>query len=176
MRVAVVGGGPGGLMAARLLEQKSDGECEITLFEASGRVGGKIQTRRFAAAPATYEAGVAECYDYEAIGRDPLKELVRDLGLTPLPTSSSMVALNGVTIRDDDEIATHFGRRTMAAIERFRRDAAAMMPMASWYRGLVQDDNHHPWANRTAEDILDAVDDAVAQTISQDQRAQRPRD
>ncbi len=162
MKVAVVGGGPGGLMTARLLEQKSGGECRVTLFEASSRLGGKIQTRRFGAAPAIYEAGVAECYDYEAIGRDPLKELVRDLGLSPVPTSSSTIALNGVIVRDDREIAIHFGHGTLAAIERFRRDAAAMVPIASWYRGFVQDDNHHPCALRTCEDLLDAVEDPLA--------------
>lgn len=162
MRIAVVGGGPGGLMTARLLEQKSDGECAVTLFEASSRLGGKIQTRRFGAVPATYEAGVAECYDYEAIGRDPLKELVRDLGLTPISTGSSTVALHGVLIDKDSEIAIHFGDRTLEAIERFRRAAAAQVPIASWYRGFNQNDNRHPWALRSCEELLDQVDDPIA--------------
>jgi monoamine oxidase len=162
MKVAVVGGGPGGLMTTRLLEQKSGGECRVTLFEAGSRLGGKIQTRRFGAAPATYEAGVAECYDYEAIGPDPLKELVRDLGLTPVPTGSSTVALNGVITRNDREIATRFGPRTLAAIQRFRSDTAAMVPIASWYRGFAPSDNQRPFALRTCEDLLDAVEDPIA--------------
>ncbi len=149
-------------MAARLLEQKTGGACRVSLFEASHRLGGKIQTRRFSTASATYEAGVAECYDYEAIGRDPLKELVRELGLRPLPTCSSTVALDGVLIRDDRELAAHIGEPALAAIERFRRKAGAMMPMAHWYRGFGEDDNRHPWARQTAEDILDEVDDPVA--------------
>lgn len=162
MRIAVVGGGPGGLMTARLLEQKTDGECSVTVFEASSRLGGKIQTRRFGAAPATYEAGVAECYDYEAIGRDPLKELVRSLGLNPVPTASNSVALRGVIIGDDSEIAAHFGHRTLEAIERFRRRAAAQVPISSWYRGFTQDDNRHPWALRSCEELLDEIDDPMA--------------
>ena len=48
----------------------------ITLLEASGRLGGKLQTRRFDSAPVMYEAGVAECYDYETLGHDPLRQLV----------------------------------------------------------------------------------------------------
>jgi monoamine oxidase len=167
MKVAVIGGGPGGLMTARLLEQKSGGACRVTLFEGSSRLGGKIQTRRFSAAPATYEAGVAECYDYEAFGRDRLKDLIRDLGLNPVPTGSSTVALNGIITRDDHEIATHFGRRTLAALEQFRRDAARMVPAASWYRGFDTDDNHHPWARRSCEDLLDDVEDPIARQYLQ---------
>ena len=65
--VAIVGGGPGGLMTARLLERTFGSSCRLTMLEASNRLGGKIQTRRFDAAPVLYEAGVAECYAYEAM-------------------------------------------------------------------------------------------------------------
>ena len=46
-RVAIIGGGPGGLMTARLLERTLGASCRVTLLEASNRLGGKIQTRRF---------------------------------------------------------------------------------------------------------------------------------
>ncbi len=82
-RVAIIGGGPGGLMTAHLLEQKCS--CRTTLFEASDRLGGKVRTCRFDSAPVKYEAGVAECYDYEAIGDDPLRNLIRELGLRRHP-------------------------------------------------------------------------------------------
>ena len=36
------------------------------------------------------------------------------------------------------------------------------MPIASWYRGFVKDDNHHPWALRSCEDLLDDVEDPIA--------------
>src|SRR5436309_1884485 len=69
-RIAVVGGGPGGLFTAWLLGQKCAEKPDITLFEASPRLGGKVLTKRFAAAPVFYEAGAAELYQY---GNDPLQ-------------------------------------------------------------------------------------------------------
>jgi protoporphyrinogen oxidase len=41
-RIAIVGGGPGGLFPARLLSEKLNDRTEITLFEATPRLGGKV--------------------------------------------------------------------------------------------------------------------------------------
>ena len=41
-RVAIIGGGPGGLMTARLLERRFGASCRMTLLEATDRVGGKV--------------------------------------------------------------------------------------------------------------------------------------
>ena len=161
-RVAIVGGGPGGLMTARLLERAFGRSCRLTLFEASSRLGGKIQTRRFDSAPVWYEAGVAECYAYDAIGHDPLRQLIRELGLTALPTASSAVVMNGAFLPDERAIGSHFGGHTEKAIEDFRRKAAAMLPKARWHRGFGPDDNRHPWASRTCAEILDEVPDPIA--------------
>ena len=133
-----------------------------TLFEASNRLGGKIQSRRFDSAPVTYEAGVAECYDYGTLGADPLRQLISDLGLTTVPTHGTSVFLNGRLLKDDSDIRTHFGDGTLRALEDFRGDAAAMLPLADWCRGFAEADNQHPWARRTSEDILDGVIDPVA--------------
>lgn len=162
MKVAVVGGGPGGLMTARLLEQKSAGHCRVTLFEASSRLGGKIDTRQFAVLPAMYEAGVAECYDYEAFGRDPLKALVRELGLTPVPTHGHAVSLNGVILRDDSAIAAHCGERTWKSVEHFRRRAAVWTTPAKWCDAVMTEDTDHPWAHRSCEELLAEVADPAA--------------
>ena len=109
MRIAIVGGGPGGLMTARLLERRLGSTCRLTVLEASHRLGGKIQSRHFDSAPVRYEAGVAECYDYGASGDDPLRELVDELGLRAVPTHSSAVVLNGALLRDEREIGKRFG-------------------------------------------------------------------
>jgi protoporphyrinogen oxidase len=42
MRIAIVGGGPGGLLTAYELENRCASMFEATLFEASHRIGGKI--------------------------------------------------------------------------------------------------------------------------------------
>jgi monoamine oxidase len=149
-------------MAARLLERAFGRSVRLTLFEASSRLGGKIQTRRFETAPVLYEAGVAECYAYDAFGHDPLRQLIRELGLSTRPTASSAVVMNGVFLRDEREVGSHFGAGTARAIEDFRRKATAMLSKASWYRGFGPDDNRHPWASRTCADVLDEVTDPVA--------------
>ncbi len=66
--LAIVGGGPGGLMSAWYLKKKLGDLCRVTIYEASDRVGGKILSRKFNSAPALYEAGVAEIYDYSMSG------------------------------------------------------------------------------------------------------------
>ena len=159
-RVAIIGGGPGGLMTAHLLEQKCS--CRTTLFEASDRLGGKVRTCRFDSAPVKYEAGVAECYDYEAIGDDPLRNLMRELGLDITPTGSNAIVLDGALMLDDTEIGQRCGDRTLKAIEDFRRKASTILPLSKWYRGLEQGDNGHPWARRTFEEMLNEVADPVA--------------
>jgi NAD(P)-binding Rossmann-like domain len=60
LQLAIVGGGPGGLMMAHLLERFPLGLLDVTLFEATAGLGGKILTQRFDTIPAIYEAGVAE--------------------------------------------------------------------------------------------------------------------
>ena len=159
-RVAIIGGGPGGLMTAHLLEQKCS--CRATLFEASDRLGGKVRTCRFDSAPVKYEAGVAECYDYEAIGDDPLRNLMRELGLDTTPTGSNAIVLDGALMLDDIEIGQRCGDRTLRAIEDFRRQASTILPLSKWYQGLEQGDNGHPWARRTFEEMLNEVADPVA--------------
>ena len=44
--LAIVGGGPGGLMSAWYLKKKLGELCRVTIYEASDRVGGKILSGR----------------------------------------------------------------------------------------------------------------------------------
>ena len=43
-RVAIIGGGPGGLMTAYQLQQRCRVPFETTIYEARSRLGGKILT------------------------------------------------------------------------------------------------------------------------------------
>src|SRR5271163_4220332 len=154
-RVAIVGGGPGGLMTAHLLETKYRDRCETTLFEARDRTGGKILTPRFESAPVAYEAGVAELYNYAAIGPDPLLELCGKLGLETVPMAGHTVILDGRILRNAADIRRFCGGETVAAISAFRKRSREAMPPGAWYDGNPYFDNTHPWAHRSCESILD---------------------
>ena len=79
-----------------------------------------------------------------------------------MPTHSSAVVLNGAFLRDEVELGTRFGAGTLRAVEEFRRQAVAMLPLARWHRGFGPGDKRHPWAARTCADILEEVPDPVA--------------
>lgn len=167
IRIAIVGGGPGGLMTAYLLEEKYRDSCQTTLFEASNRTGGKLVTEHFKTAPVIYEAGVAEFYAYSMIGPDPLRQLIKKLGLKTVPMDGQTVVLDGRILRNKKEIRQLCGADTLRAIEDFRRRGAEAMPLDVWYEGYWQDDNKHPWAQRSCESILDEVPDATARKYLQ---------
>ena len=161
MRVAIVGAGPGGLMTARVLEQKCGAECSTRVFEASDRVGGKLHTRKFSTADAAYESGVAECYGYVG-GDDPLRALVADLGLETIPTSGSTVVMDGEIIRDDEDLARAGGAAARAAVESFRAISAQALSIDEWRGRLPADSPEDPAAAMTGTDLLELVDDDVA--------------
>jgi monoamine oxidase len=161
IRVAIVGAGPGGLMTARLLEQKCGAECSTTVFEASHRIGGKLHTRKFSQADAAYESGVAECYGCVS-GDDPLRSLVADLGLEIIPTSGSTVVMRGQFIRDDEDLARVGGAETRAAIESFRAISAQALSVDEWRGRFPSESQADHAATMTGRDLLDLVDDDFA--------------
>jgi monoamine oxidase/SAM-dependent methyltransferase len=166
-KVAIIGGGPGGLMTAYHLELKHRDSCQITLFEASGRTGGKIVTTLFDSAPVIYEAGAAEFYNYAMVGPDPLLELIEKLGLKTVSMSGQTVILDGKILRNNRDIRRLCGRATLDAIQKFRKRCVAAMPKADWYEGTPHFDNTHPWARRTCADVLDDVPDDTARKYLQ---------
>ena len=119
-RIAVVGGGPGGLFTSYLLNEFCGDLCQVTLFEAGPRLGGKIVTERFTTAPVPYEAGVAELYDYSRTGPDPLKQLVQKLGLSTVPMDGPSVIMGDAILRTGRDIRQHFGEETLRAIRSFQ--------------------------------------------------------
>src|SRR4051794_39782162 len=102
--IAVVGGGPGGLMTAYHLQQRATTPLSVTIFEASDRLGGKVLTGRFAAAPVRYEIGAAELYDYSQLGPDPLRELVDRFDLPTFPMAGETVVMDGHVLSTDADI------------------------------------------------------------------------
>src|SRR5437868_4302551 len=161
--LAIVGGGPGGLMSAWYLKKKLGELCRVTIYEASDRVGGKILTRKFDSAPAMYEAGVAEIYDYSMTGPDPLRELIQHFGLQTIPMDAEQVQFDGELLNDVPDMRRKYGARTADAIEAFRKRCAEIMSPVEYYEGVGAHDNEHPWAYISCEQLLDKeVDDPIA--------------
>lgn len=161
-RIAIIGGGPGGLLTAYLTARKYGQECSTTIFETSAALGGKLRTRTFSTAPVPYESGAAEIYDYSALGVDPLRDLIEDLGLATRPMNGQTVVLDGTLLRDDADIAGHWGDSTLDAIREFRRRAADLVPLDRWHPGCWRFDRAHPWAQRTCAELLATVHDPIA--------------
>lgn len=148
-------------MTARLLEQKCGTACSTTVFEASHRIGGKLHTRKFSAADAAYESGVAECYGY--IGEvDPLRSLVADLCIETIPTAGSTVVMDGHIIRSDEDLARVSGGATRAAVESFRAISAQAVSIDEWRGRLAAERAGDRAVAMTGTDLLELVDDDFA--------------
>jgi protoporphyrinogen oxidase/SAM-dependent methyltransferase len=161
--LAIVGGGPGGLMSAWYLKKKLGELCRITIYEASDRLGGKMLTRKFDTAPGMYEAGVAEIYDYSMTGPDPLRELIQHFGLQTIPMDAEQVQLDGELLSDVAGMRRKYGAKTADAIEAFRQRCSQMVTPIEYYEGVGAHDNEHPWAHMTCEELLDKeVEDPTA--------------
>ena len=162
-QIAIVGGGFGGLLTAYHMQEKCEDVCDITIFEASARCGGKILTNRFNAVPVLYEAGVAELYDYSMLGCDPLRALVTKLGLDTVPIDGQTVVLDNRILRHRDDIRRLCGAKTLEAIESFRALAMQMLTPEQYYEGAGRSDNAHPWTRLSCQRLLEqTVPDATA--------------
>jgi monoamine oxidase len=154
-RVAIVGGGPGGLFTAWLLERQASRRIDVQLYEASGRLGGKILTPSFHTAAVRYEAGAAEFYDYSVVDQDPLREAVALLGLPTRPLAGSAVLLDGAVLGTVDDVRSHLGPASHRALLDFDDRAKAFQSPRRFYESGVDPDGH-------ADGRFDAVLAAVA--------------
>ena len=149
-------------MMTHLLERFPAGLFDVTLFEATPRLGGKVLTQRFDTIPAIHEAGVAELYDYSDIGLDPLKMLVQDLGLKAVPMHGHAVVLGDEILRSEHDFRRRFGLPAFRALSEFHKTCAALYSNSDYYEGHVAVDRQHPWAHRTFREVLDKIPDENA--------------
>ncbi len=133
-QIAIVGGGPGGLMTAYALEKWANDPLRVTVYEASQRVGGKILTPGFGRVPATYEAGAAELYDYSHHDDDPLKELVEELGLPINRMEGASAVVGGKKIANVDDLRDNFGPPAAEALLAFDRRAKDAITPHEFYQ------------------------------------------
>jgi SAM-dependent methyltransferase len=153
-RVAIIGGGPGGLFTAWHLADRIGAACKVTIYEATDRLGGKIITGEFPGI-GKYEAGAAEIYDYSELGYDPLRELIeQDLGLEIKHIDGEACVLDGHILPDIDALGSQFGMATRDVAHAFRQRCAQLLSQTAFYRSDLGLDNRHPWAELSAAEIL----------------------
>ncbi len=152
--VGIIGGGPGGLMTAYFLQKCAGVPYRASIFEASGRLGGKILTRRFERAPAPYEAGAAELYDYSVVGDDPLRALVKELGLPTSPMEGGRVFVG-----HPPEEWSHASDR---ALEEFDRRAHEWMGPRQYFDSDWKEIGGDPLARRSFASVLNEIPDGAA--------------
>lgn len=152
--IAIVGGGPGGLFTAWHLTEKLGNACKVTIYEASERLGGKIVTGEFAGV-GPYEAGVAEIYDYSALGPDPLRTLIEtELGLEIRHISGGSCIFDNRIIHDVDHLGEVFGTKTRDQVKSFHEKCAGLLSPQDFYSSARNTDNRHAWARQSGEDTL----------------------
>lgn len=162
-RVGIIGGGPGGLMTAYLLQKLADRPLRMTLFEASHRLGGKILTQKFGTIPAMYEAGAAEFYDYTPVDDDPLRQLVAELGLSVNPMGGSSVIMNHQVLANLDDLQDQFGRRTRMAYTEFDERARGSMSPREFYESDFAAELSTSQAALRFNSVLSAIGEPSAQ-------------
>lgn len=131
--VGIVGGGPGGLLTAWHLERLTSSPLAITIFEASTRLGGKVLTPSFSSTTVRYEAGAAEFYDYSPIDDDPLRTLVRSLGLATIPLDGAAVHITGRRIANLDDVQDVLGSNALRGMRNFDAWARSAMTRQEFY-------------------------------------------
>ena len=162
MRVGIIGGGPGGLMTAYLLDRKSLVRLRTKIFEASDRIGGKLLTAQFECAPVRYEAGAAELYGYSQIGPDPLYNLIKSFGLATKDMFGRTVVMDDQILGSPADIRRHLGGKTLSAIQEFHKRGRKSISPRFYYDSGWPDDNKHPWARRSFQSLLAEVPDKQA--------------
>jgi protoporphyrinogen oxidase len=156
--VAIVGGGPGGLLTAWHLERQATRPLGVTIFEASDRLGGKVLTPSFTTARVRYEAGAAEFYDYTPVGEDPLRDLVAALGLPTVPLGGATVVTPEGPVANLDDLASVLGPTARREIEAFDRQARGAMTRHEFYAA-----DHAPADDgRTFADMLARIREPAA--------------
>ena len=165
--LAIVGAGPGGLFTADFINRKLGDRCQVTLFEASNRVGGKLATSTFVTNPISFETGTAELYDYSALGPDPLRDLIDELGLTVISLNGSAVVLNEHVLKTPADIADVFGTTTLREIEEFHVRCRQWMSPEAYYQGRFEDESVHPLAFMSFDQLLTAIPDEAARRYIQ---------
>ena len=168
LKIAVIGGGPGGLMVSYLLDKRASLGVDVTIYEATGRLGGKIVTSHAHCDPRiAFELGAAEFYDYSQLGPDPLRELIAELGLRTSPMRTGGAVFRDRVVRDLEDVRREFGQPTWKALRDFTKLARAEISPAEYYESDWRKDNEDPLARKRFDQYLEEVSDPIARDYIQ---------
>ncbi len=178
-RLAIIGGGPGGLFTAYLLQKYLNRPVHIDLFEASPRLGGKIQTLHFTSKSQRYEAGAAEFYDYSQFDDDSLKSLISELGLVTNPFAGQSVLIGEHIVSNLDDVQFAWGPVARRELELFHTAARNSLSPTEFY--LSNSDESPPLISpdadfsTTVSELLDPNLRRYVQTLIHSDLATEPQ-
>ena len=157
IRIAIVGGGPGGLFTGFQLDDFHNDVAKISIFESSFQLGGKVITKQFETAPVTYEAGLAELYDYSRIGPDPLHQLIKEFGLETTAMYGRAVIFGDHLLRSELDFGRVFGAAALKELLEFYKYCSQQLTPVDYYEGLWTADNAHPLSRKSYTELLDKL-------------------
>ena len=131
--IGIIGGGPGGLFTAYRLEQLCSTPLNISIFESSNRLGGKLLTEQFSANDLQYEAGAAEFYDYSLIDEDPLRELIEHFGLQTQSMGGTAIVQEKTVLGTIEGLHDSLGEASLREFIRFNDRAKTEVSPRQFY-------------------------------------------
>ena len=133
--IGIIGGGPGGLFTAYRLEQLCSTPLNVSIFESSDRLGGKLLTEQFSANGIQYEAGAAEFYDYSLIDEDPLRELIEQFGLQTQSMGGTSIVQENTVLGTLEDAHDSLGEVALREFLRFNDRAKSEVSPRQFYDG-----------------------------------------
>jgi len=153
VRICIIGGGPGGLFAARYLLHKEP-TADITIYEATPRFGGKILTKQFETVPAIYEAGVAELYHPKKMG-DSLLDLLKEYGFSFVKMGGDVAIYKGRIVKDIDALKDVVSEPCWRALTQFIELGKTHRSPEEFGSAGWPKDNDHPWSKLTLREVME---------------------
>ena len=133
--IGIIGGGPGGLFTAYRLEQLCSTPLNVSIFESSDRLGGKLLTEQFSANGIQYEAGAAEFYDYSLVDEDPLRELIEQFGLQTQSMGGTSIVQENTVLGTLEDAHDSLGEVALREFLRFNDRAKSEVSPRQFYDG-----------------------------------------